>query len=110
MLLTASSPASDTYNTSCTRKDGQQVVSDHSSTPSSLPVPTNDVPSDSLGSVQGADPIPDIELQVELVGLYFDYIHDQFHSIFHPPTMTELVRRGKAPTILVLGMMALSAR
>ena len=68
------------------------------------------MPSDGLGPIQGADMIPDIELQVELAGLYFDYIHDQFHSIFHPPTMTELVRQGKAPTILVLGMIALSAR
>lgn len=54
--------------------------------------------------------MPSIDLQVELVGLYFDYIYDQFHSIFYPPTMIELVRKGKAPEILVYGMMALSAR
>ena len=92
MPLTASSPASDTYNASCTRKDGQQIVSVYSSTASSLPVPTNALPSDGLGPIQEADTIPDIELQVELVGLYFDYIHDQFHSIFRPPSMIELVR------------------
>lgn len=54
--------------------------------------------------------MPSNDLQQELVALYFDYIHDQFHSIFHPPTMMEHVKQGIAPRILVLGMMALSAR
>lgn len=49
-------------------------------------------------------------LCAELVQLYFDYVHDQFHTLFHPPSFVEDVNRGQAPRILVYGMMALSAR
>lgn len=49
-------------------------------------------------------------LCAELVQLYFDYVHDQFHTLFHPPCFVEDVNRGHAPRILVYGMMALSAR
>lgn len=49
-------------------------------------------------------------LCAELIQLYFDYVHDQFHTLFHPPSFVEDVNRGQAPRILVYGMMALSAR
>ena len=47
---------------------------------------------------------------MELVQLYFDYIHDKFHSLFHRPSMMEDVILRQAPPILLYGMLALSAR
>ena len=49
-------------------------------------------------------------LAAELVQLYFDYVHDQFHTLFHQPSFMEDLENGKAHPILVYGMMALSAR
>lgn len=49
-------------------------------------------------------------LCAELVKLYFDYVHDQFHSLFHQPSFEKEMNRGEAPRILLYGMMALSAR
>jgi hypothetical protein len=54
--------------------------------------------------------LPDQTLCTELVQLYFNYVHDQFHTLFHPPSFMESLSQGKAPPILVYGMMALSAR
>lgn len=53
---------------------------------------------------------PAQSLCAELVQLYFDYVHDQFHSLFHQPSFEKDMVRGKAPRILLYGMMALSAR
>jgi hypothetical protein len=47
---------------------------------------------------------------MELLGLYFNFIHDQFHSIFHRPSLEEDVLQGTAPPIILYGIMALSAR
>jgi hypothetical protein len=55
-------------------------------------------------------PLPPWELCLELVDLYFDLIHDQFHSLFHRPSFIEQVRKGTAPRVLLFAMMALSAR
>jgi hypothetical protein len=46
----------------------------------------------------------------ELTRLYFDIIHDQFHSLFHKPSMIQDVLDNRAPVVLLYGMMALSAR
>lgn len=54
--------------------------------------------------------MPPRELQVELVQLYFDLIHDCFHSLFHAPSFIEVLRSGTAPQVIVYAMMALSAR
>jgi Fungal specific transcription factor domain. len=54
--------------------------------------------------------LPTKSLCAELVQLYFDYVHDQFHTLFHPPSFVEEMNRGQAPRILLYGMMALSAR
>lgn len=54
--------------------------------------------------------LPDQSLCTELVQLYFDYVHDQFHTLFHRPSFIDNLSEGKAPPILVYGMMALSAR
>lgn len=47
---------------------------------------------------------------MELVHLYFDFVHDQFHSLFHRPSLEEDVLNGTAPAVLLYGIMALSAR
>ena len=47
---------------------------------------------------------------MELVELYFDLIHDQFHSLFHRPSFMDLVRQRSAPPVILYAMMALSAR
>lgn len=54
--------------------------------------------------------LPPQALCVELVNLYFDFIHDQFHSLFHRKTFEEDLRRGKVPPVVLYAMMALSAR
>lgn len=54
--------------------------------------------------------LPTKSLCAELVQLYFDYVHDQFHTLFHPPSFEEDMNRGQVPPILLYGMMALSVR
>lgn len=54
--------------------------------------------------------LPPKPICVELVQLYFDFIHDKFHSLFHRPSVVEDVLQDRAPLILLYGMMALSAR
>jgi hypothetical protein len=44
------------------------------------------------------------------VALYFDLIHDQFHTLFHRPSFTESVALGEAPPVILYAMLALSAR
>lgn len=48
--------------------------------------------------------------RLELVGLYFDYIHDQFHSLFHRPTFMQQADRNEVEEILLLAIFSLSAR
>lgn len=54
--------------------------------------------------------LPDQPLCADLVKLYFDYVHDKFHSLFHRPSLMEDMLQGEAPEILIYGMLALSAR
>ena len=42
--------------------------------------------------------------------LYFDYIHDQFHSMYHRTSFIEDVMNDRVPAIVLLAMFALSAR
>jgi hypothetical protein len=49
-------------------------------------------------------------LQLELVDLYFQYIHDQFHSLFHRPTFTDDVANGRIPAVILFAIFALSSR
>lgn len=54
--------------------------------------------------------MPELDLTLELVQLYFDYVHNQFHGIFHPPTFIEDVTQGRASEALVFGIIGLGAR
>ncbi|KZM28379.1 DNA binding [Ascochyta rabiei] len=54
--------------------------------------------------------LPPVPLRLELVNLYFDFIHDQFHSMYHRPSFTEDVARERVPRIILLAIFALSSR
>lgn len=51
-----------------------------------------------------------MENRLELVGLYFDYIHDQFHSMYHRPSFMDDVRNENVPELILFAMFALSCR
>ncbi|CZT40962.1 uncharacterized protein RSE6_00639 [Rhynchosporium secalis] len=53
---------------------------------------------------------PPLALRLELVQLYFDYIHNQFHTLFHPPTFLAAVAEHRVENVLLYPMFALSAR
>lgn len=57
-----------------------------------------------------AHQLPPMELRLELVALYFEYIHDQFHCMYHRPSFVELVQRGRLPGIILFAIFALAAR
>ncbi|KAL4939200.1 hypothetical protein BDV06DRAFT_39076 [Aspergillus oleicola] len=80
-----------------TRADGGQppTVEDRRSSAASEDAPTG------LASRQ---------LFTELVHLYFRYIHDIPHTIFHEPTFMRRLNDGTAPMIHIYAMCALAAR
>ncbi|PCH02113.1 hypothetical protein PENOC_045020 [Penicillium occitanis (nom. inval.)] len=65
---------------------------------------------DDVSSVASSDIVPDRDLSVELVHLYFRYIHIVFHNLFHEPSFVSAVRNGTIPKVLFFGAIALSAR
>ncbi|KAL4798491.1 hypothetical protein BDV19DRAFT_377018 [Aspergillus venezuelensis] len=50
------------------------------------------------------------QLSIELVSLYFHYIHDIPHTIFHEPTFMRRINDGTAPMVHIYAMCALAAR
>ena len=54
--------------------------------------------------------LPPRPLCIELTKLYFQYIHDTFHSIFHAPSTIQDVEDGTLPKVLLFGIISLSAR
>ncbi|KAF6826057.1 C6 transcription factor [Colletotrichum plurivorum] len=54
--------------------------------------------------------LPSLPVRLDLVRLYFDYIHDQFHSLFHRPTFVEDALADRVPEGILYGICALSAR
>jgi hypothetical protein len=68
------------------------------------------VPEEAIGIASPENSLPDQDICNELVELYFDYVHDKFHSLFHRPSLVEDIRRGQAPENLIYGILALSAR
>ncbi|KUJ17890.1 uncharacterized protein LY89DRAFT_683879 [Mollisia scopiformis] len=90
----------DTSTTLPSSKNNKSIVS------SGLQL--RDIAAQSSQSFQ--DALPPLPICLELVNLYFDFIHDQFHSLFHRPSMIEDVEKGVASPVIVLAMLALSAR
>ncbi|KAL2759326.1 hypothetical protein ACRALDRAFT_2094899, partial [Sodiomyces alcalophilus JCM 7366] len=100
-----------TQNISCSRAG--------STTASAVPAPSAAPPAQHVQHAQIAPKshaispaavVQDKALCFELVELYFKYIHDQLHSLFHRPSFMLDLHEGTAPLILVYGMLALSAR
>jgi hypothetical protein len=58
----------------------------------------------------GKEIFPPQSICDELVNIYFDYMHDKQHALFHRPSFIANQREGCAPTVLVAAIMALSAR
>ncbi|KAK6211301.1 c6 transcription factor [Colletotrichum tabaci] len=54
--------------------------------------------------------LPPLPVRLELLRLYFDYIHDQFHSLFHRPSFVEDALDDRVPHGILYGICALSAR
>ncbi|KAH8721531.1 fungal-specific transcription factor domain-containing protein [Phaeosphaeriaceae sp. PMI808] len=54
--------------------------------------------------------LPPMALREELVSLYFDYIHDQFHSMYHRPSFMDDVVNDRVANILLFAIFALSSR
>jgi hypothetical protein len=50
------------------------------------------------------------EETIHLVDLYFRFIHDQPHSLFHEPSFKASVMAGTASPPVLLSMMGMSAR
>jgi len=66
---------------------------------------------DAQDGIQGADSeYPPLALRLELVQLYFDYIHNQFHTLFHPPSFLAAVAEERVENVLLYPIFALSAR
>jgi hypothetical protein len=54
--------------------------------------------------------LPPRQTCIDVTKLYFQYIHDTFHSLFHPPSVIKEVEDGTIPKILLLGIISLAAR
>ena len=54
--------------------------------------------------------LPDLPLTLDLLELYFSYIHGQFHSLFHPATFIEDASRHEVPEPILLAIIGLVAR
>lgn len=54
--------------------------------------------------------LPPMQLCLELVDLYFRYIHDLFHSLFHRPSLMQDVVDGTIPKVILYAIISLSAR
>ncbi len=63
-----------------------------------------------LDASNDVDSYPPLVLRVELVRLYFEYIHNQFHTLFHPPSFQADVAEDRVERVLLYPIFALSAR
>jgi hypothetical protein len=54
--------------------------------------------------------LPAYSLRKDFVLLYFQYVHDKHHSLFHQPSVEVELENGKVPDVLLYAMMALGAR
>jgi hypothetical protein len=54
--------------------------------------------------------LPPQALCEELTDLYFRYIHDTFHSLFHKPSCMRDISSGKVPHVILFAVISLAAR
>lgn len=65
---------------------------------------------DELNKKQRHGDLDSPELLSDLVCLYFRYIHNVAHSLFHEPSFMDRLKDGSASLIHVYAMCALAAR
>lgn len=53
---------------------------------------------------------PSLDTQPELVDVYFRYVHDKPHTLFHEPTLRKAVRDGTVSDAILHGTLGLGAR
>ena len=81
----------------------------------SLPQPSSDQggatsPGQTDGEPVGGISLPPPAICYHLATLYFDYVHDQLHTLFQKPAfMTDMVM-NKVPSVIMFAVVALSAR
>ena len=93
----------------CSLTTVAEFQSGHSGIGESSPISLNGIERTSSDSTLGElEPPP--RLCEELVNLYFRYIHDTFHSLFHQPSLLEDVRRRTIPRVILLSIISLSCR
>lgn len=54
--------------------------------------------------------LPDTRMLLEITNLYFDYIHDVFHSLFHKATFLQDLMDGKVPPAILFAIVGLALR
>jgi len=54
--------------------------------------------------------LPPLAMRKELAELYFEYIHDQFHSIYHRASFMDDLMGDRIPAVVLFAIFALSAR
>ena len=104
------------FGSSCTYCTDRGIQCTRSTLPARLRPP--DPPKQLAPAVEDIQPappqtsvqLPPVPVCVELTHLYFDLIHDQFHSLFHRPSVIQDVEQGRAPLVILFAIMALSAR
>ncbi|KAK8013958.1 hypothetical protein PG990_007254 [Apiospora arundinis] len=76
----------------------------------SPPASAQNEPSRWSTNVSRVAELPPMPLRLELVKLYFDFIHDQFHSLYHRPSFMDDVVNDRVPSIVLFAIFALSSR
>lgn len=54
--------------------------------------------------------LPPIDVCIDVGSLYFRYIHDTFHSLFHQASVEEDIANGTLPRVLLLGIIGMASR
>lgn len=75
-----------------------------------MAVPENPARGERQSKEYGLGVLGSQELFLELVPLYFHYIHNIAHTIFHEPSFMRRLKDGSASMIHVYAMCALAAR
>jgi hypothetical protein len=59
---------------------------------------------------EGADKLPDKEIQEHLSETFFDFVYGQSYHLLHKPSFMRMLERGTVPPVLMLAVCAISAR
>ena len=59
---------------------------------------------------EGADSLPDREIQEHLAEVFFDYLYCQSYPLLHKPSFMRKLAQGSVPPVLTLAVCAISAR